>query len=241
MGEIQVKRINKKILVSIFIFLIVALLSVSIIIANNINNEIPSENKEKIYYEIKYLDNEIIAMSNLLNNNVIYIDWAELQINTEKLYNYWNSAILDLNTLNLDKNYLTDFGKVLDKLIISIKNRDKQVTLSNLVELYKKLTIYANTLQYDTNYENILYAKYNLLSAYSVVETGNWTVTHENIIRSTTYLSNVVNSMDNNKYNQYNINQAYVAVKEMENLINVKDLDVFYIKYNIAIQKLQNI
>ena len=47
--------------------------------------------------------------------------------------------------------------------------------------------------------------------------------------------------MDNNQYNQYNINQTYIAVKELENIINVRDLDVFYIKYNIAMQKLQNI
>lgn len=235
------KKFNKKILISIFVFFIVLLLSISIIIANNTNNEVSNENKEKIYYEIKYLDNELIIMSNLINTNSVYIDWQELQINTEKLYNYWNSAILDLNTLSLDKNYLTDFGKVLDNLTISIKNKDKQGTLTNLAQLYKKLTSYAESLDYDVNYTNILYAKYNLLVAYSIVEKENWTLTYESIVRSTNYLSNVVNSMDNNKYNQYNINQAYVAVKEMENLINVKDLDVFYIKYNIAMHKLQNI
>lgn len=235
------KKFNKKILISIFVFFIVLLLSISIIIANNTNNEVSSENKEKIYYEIKYLDNEIIIMYNLINNNSAFIDWQELQINTAKLYNYWNSTILDLNTLSLDKNYLTDFGKILDNLTISIKNKDKQGALTNLAQLYKKLTIYAESLDYDVNYTNILYAKYNLLVAYSIVEKGNWTLTYENIVKSTIYLSNVVNSMENNKYNQYNINQAYVAVKEMENLINIKDLDVFYIKYNIAMQKLQNI
>ena len=235
------KKFNKKILISIFIFFIVLLLSISIIIANNTNNEVSSENKEKIYYEIKYLDNEIIIMSNLINNKSAYIDWQELQINTEKLYNYWNSTILDLNTLSLDKNYLTDFGKILDNLTISIKNKDKQGALTNLAQLYKKLIVYAESLDYDLNYTNILYAKYNLLVAYSIVEKGNWTLTYENIVKSTTYLSNVVNSIENNKYNQYNINQAYVAVKELENIINVRDLDVFYIKYNIAMQKLQNI
>ena len=235
------KKFNKKILISIFIFFIVLLLSISIIIANNTNNEVSSENKEKIYYEIKYLDNEIIIMSNLINNKSAYIDWQELQINTEKLYNYWNSTILDLNTLSLDKNYLTDFGKILDNLTISIKNKDKQGALTNLAQLYKKLIVYAESLDYDLNYTNILYAKYNLLVSCSIVEKGNWTLTYENIVKSTTYLSNVVNSIENNKYNQYNINQAYVAVKELENIINVRDLDVFYIKYNIAMQKLQNL
>lgn len=235
------KKFNKKILISIFVFFIVLLLSISIIIANNTNNEVSGENKEKIYYEIKYLDNEIIIMSNLINNNGAYIDWQELQTNTKKLYNYWNSTILDLNTLSLDKNYLTNFGKILDNLTVSIKNKDKQASLDNLVRLYNNLTIYSESLNYDDKYTNILYAKYNLLISYSIVEKGNWTLTQESIIKSDTYLSNVVNSMDNNQYNQYNINQAYIALKELENIINVRDLDVFYIKYNITMQKLQNI
>ena len=92
------KKINKKILISIFVFFIVLLLSISIIIANITNNEVSSENKEKLYYEIKYLDNEIIIMSNLINNNGAYIDWQELQINTEKLYNYWNNIFLFLSS-----------------------------------------------------------------------------------------------------------------------------------------------
>ena len=234
----QVKKINKKIIISIFIFLIIILLSISIIIANNTNKDDLNINKEKIYYKIRYLDSEIINMSNLLNNN---INWQELQKSIEKLYTYWSSAILDLNILDIDKSYLTDFGKELDNLAISIKNQDRQTSLNNLMKLYNSLTIYNESLNYDTNYKNVLLAKYNLLLAYSIVEQGNWTLVHENIIKSGNYLSNVVNSIDNNEYNQYNINQAYIAVKELENLINVKDLDLFYMKYQIAINKLQNI
>jgi len=233
-----VKKSYKKILISIFIFSILTLLSISIIIANNTNNANLEINKEKIYYQIKYLDSEIIVMSNILIGD---INWEELQNSIEKLYNYWNSTILDLNSLDIDKSHLTDFGKILDNLSIVVKNQDRQMSLDNLVRLYEKLTIYTETLNYDSNHTNILKAKYNLLIAYSIVEKGNWTLTHENILESSSYLSNLVNSMNNNQYSQYNINQAYISVKELENIINVKDLDIFYLKYNIAMSKLQNI
>lgn len=231
------KKNYKKILISIFIFLIVTLLSISIIIANNTNNSIKI-NKEKIYYQIKYLDSEIINISNLLNNN---INWEELGNNMDRLYNYWNSVILDLNNLSLDKSYLTDFGKILDNLAVSIKSLERQGALDNLLKLYERIIVYNQSLDYDKNYTHILQAKFNLLTAYSIVEKGNWTLTNESILKSDEFLSNVVNSMDNNKYNQYNINQAYIAIKELENVINVKDLDIFYFKYNIAMQKLENI
>ena len=232
------KKINKKILVTIFVFLIVILLSISYIIANNSNNTNLEINNEKIYYQIKYLDSQIIYMSNSFNN---IIDWNKLQKDLEQLYNYWNSSILDFNNLEIEKVNLTDFGKTLDNLSIAIKNQNREESLKNLLKLYEKLIIYNKSLNYDENYTNILYAKYNLLISYSIVENENWTLTHESILRSDTYLSNLVNSMNINKYEQYNINQAYIAVKELENLINIKDIDLYYMKYNIAMEKLENI
>ena len=231
------KKSYRKILISIFIFLIIILLSISIILANNTNNEIKI-NKEKIYYQIKYLDSEIIDISYLLNNN---INWEDIGNSIDRLYNYWNSVILDLNNLNLDKKHLTDFGKILDNLTISIKSLDRQGALDNLLKLYEKIIIYSQSLDYDNSYTNILQAKFNLLTAYSIAEKGNWTLTHESIVKSDEHLSNLVNNMDNNKYSQYNINQAYIAIKELENLINVKDLDIFYFKYSIAMERLENI
>ena len=206
--------------------------------AINANNEEANINKEKIYFEIKYIDSQIINMSNSLNRNS---NWQELQKCIQRLYTYWNSAILDFNNLDIEKNYLTDFGKILDNLTVSIKNQDRQSSLNKLIELYNRLIIYSENLNYDANYNNILLAKHKLLSAYSIAEQGNWTLMHENVIECGNYLYNVVNFMENNQYNQYNINQAYITVKELENLINVKDLDLFYFKYQIAMNKLKNI
>ena len=239
------KKNNKKILISIFIFFIIILISVSIIMANDTNYNSNKIDKEKIYQEIKYFDFQLIYMTDVLNNienkEEFYIDWKELEKQNKNLYNYWNSVILDLNNLDIEKKYLTDFGKRLDDLSVSIKNKNKQMCLVNILELYNRLIIYIENLNYNENTKNILQAKYNLLIAYAIVEKENWTLTHESIVESTNYISKVVTSMENNQYNQYNVNQAYIAVKELENLINVKDIDIFYLKYNIAMSKLENI
>lgn len=239
------KNSNKKITISIFVFLIILLLSISIIIANNTANKTNIEiDKEKIYYEIKYLESQIVSMMNLLNNtkrdNNFYINWEELQIQTQNIYNYWNSTILDFNNLDIDKKYLTDFGKDLDNLIISINNNIREDTINNIISLYNKLIIYSESLNF-SNYNQILITKKNLLTAASIVENGNWTLTHEYILKASESITNVVNLIENNEYNQYNINQAYIAIKELENLINIKDLEVFYFKYKIAMEKIEKI
>ena len=96
-------------------------------------------------------------------------------------------------------------------------------------------------INYNEDYTNILNAKYNLMIAYSIVENENWTIIHENILKSDNYISNIINKIDENDYNQYNKKQAYIAIKELENLINIKDKDIFYLKYNIAIEKLNSL
>ena len=85
------KKVNKKIIISIFVFLIILLLSISIIIANNAANKTNFEiDKNKIYQEIAYFDSQIIYMMTLLNNidgnENFYIDWKELQKQNQILY-----------------------------------------------------------------------------------------------------------------------------------------------------------
>ena len=239
------KNINKKIIISIFVFLIILLLSISIIIAKNSSNKINSEiDTEKIYYEIKYIDSQLISMLHLLKNidaNInFYINWEELNNQTQSLYEYWNSVILDFNYLDIDKNTLTKFGQDLDQLSIAISNQDKYIASNKLLELYQKMTIYSQALN-DNKYNILLIAKYNLLNSLVIAEKENWTLTYEYIQMASNNISNLVNQMDNNKYFQYNINQAYVSIKELENIINSKDLKIFYFKYKIAMDSIEKI
>lgn len=234
-------KINQKFITSLFIFFIVFLLSISAILANNIFNEEKYKiDEEKIYYQIKYLDNEIIKISRLLNTNDSPIKWKELLNHANNLYNSWNSYILDLNNLNIDKKYLINFTKDLDQLIISIKDMNEKNVLIILSNLNYKLIMYINDLNYE-NYKNILIAKYNLISASLSVKNENWTLAHEYILKANNNVYQVFKKIDMNLYEQYNINQAYIAAKEMENIINIKDMDVFYIKYQIALDKLENL
>ena len=55
------------------------------------------------------------------------------------------------------------------------------------------------------------------------------------------YLLNIIASEDYSKYSQYNIKQAYISVKELESIINSKNINVFNVKFNIAIKKVSNI
>ena len=230
------KKINRNIIILIFICFIIFVLSLYTVKANNkTNNEV---NEEKIYYEIKYWDSKFISILNQLYNTNDNINWKELDGELSLLYNYWNSVILDLNYLDIDKRQLTNFGKNLDELSIAIKYMNKKSILNSLIKLYYKLIVYSETLNFN-NYTQVLLTKYNLLLSIYMAYNNNWTLSHEYIIEASKSIDYLL-KYDDNK-NQYNINQAYVAVKEMENIINIKDIDVFHIKCKIALDKLENL
>jgi len=230
------KKTNKTIIILAFTFFIIFLLSIYIVKANNKTSiEI---NKEKIYYEIKYFDSKFISIFNLLYNTDGNLDLEKLEEKLNILYNYWNSVILDLNYLDIDKNNLTNFGKNLDELSIAIKYMNKKSSLDSLIKLYDKLIIYSQTLNYDF-YTKILLTKYNLLLSSHMVDNNNWTLAYEYILKASESMDYILKY--NDRKNQYNINQAFVAIKEMENLLSIKDNDVFFIKCKIALDKLQNL
>lgn len=234
--------LNKNKVLFIFIFfMIVIIIFTFMLIRKNSNSDKNKINNEKIYYEIKYIDNELIEISNLVNNSSLNIRWNDLNNKVNILYNYWNSAILDFNELTIDNTILTNFGKDLDNLSMAIKNKDKQLCFANLLELYNKVNIYYEKSNYNQEYIGIINAKYYLLKACSIVDTNNWTLVNDNILEADKCLLNTVNTVNKNEYVQYNLNQIYVSIKELENIINIKNQDIFYLKYNIVMNRIKNI
>ena len=131
--------------------------------------------------------------------------------------------------------------KIVKILNLSIKNKDKQSCFANLLELYSKVNIYYEKSSYNQEYVGVINAKYYILKACSIVDTNNWTLVYDNILEADKSLLNTINTINKNEYVQYNLNQAYVSIKELENIINIKNVDIFYLKYNIVMSKIKNI
>lgn len=237
---------NKKVIVFITIlaFLFITGSIVTLVLATNGTN---NTEIEKANSQILYLDNEIITTLNMLNNisgdyneNTLNrntnIDWDNIEKNISKLYSSWNSIIIDFNNLNMKNTSLTDFGKKLDDVTISIKNKDKLRSLSNLCDLYYLLIPYTNSYNSSLELKNNINTKYYLIRAYSLIDTNNWTLISDNIIKAEQCYYNNINSVNIDENNQFNQNKIYVSIKELENIIITKDVDLFYLKYKIVMK-----
>lgn len=177
-----------------------------------------------------------VKEANILNSQRI-TDWKTLKTSIENLSTSWTSIVLDLYKVNVNNNDIIDFEKTLDETIISIKDENKTKSLENLTILYSYLPRYLEAYS-DNEIISITKTKYNILEAYSIVEKNDWKLTKQKIIDAENNFMSIVNNTEN-KSNQLTINKIYILIKEMQNSIDLKDLDLFYIKYKAVMVEIE--
>lgn len=240
---------NKKVLIISIVTAIVFIIGsiITLVLANNGSNE--NINIKKINSQILYLDSTIINIANTLNNITVEdnnsilnrntnINWDSAELEISKLYSNWNNIIIEFNNVNIPNDSLISFGKRLDNVAIAIKNKDKITTLSKLSDLYYLLITYSNSYSKTQELINNITTKYYLLKAYSLIDTNNWTLINENIMKAEqSYYNNITLIEDSS--NQLNKNKTYVSIKELENISITKEKDLFYLKYKLVLENIK--
>ena len=190
----------------------------------------------------KNIEKYYIENNSILLRNTNSIDWNDLAIQAEDLYNSWTTITLDLNTMNVSNENVLSYNTNLDNLILSIKNKDKANSAICLANLYSLIPKYMDeTLEDETKFE-IANIKSNVVSAYSLVEIEKWDDIINLLGNAEKDLTTFINSSNNlSTTKRAKANKAYVLLKELIKSSNDKNKDIFYFKYINLIQELENI
>lgn len=194
--------------------------------------ETPPSNVEK--YSIKE-DSVLLRDRNKVN-------WNKLEKQTEDLYNYWTTVTLDLNNIQVPNDKILEYNSNLDKLLISLKNKDKINSAICLANLYRLIPVYMENTSGNKDTIKLTSIKANVVSAYSVVESGDWDSVSKLLAKAEGDLSGFINSESSSKETRQSIlNRSYVLLKELIKSCNDKDIDIFYLKYINLINELEKI
>lgn len=175
------------------------------------------------------------------SNNVLSrensIDWEQLKSEVENLYTSWTTIVSDLEEIGVSKEQLNSFANNLDNVTIAIKNENKENTLDSIITLYEMLSKFPESYGADKEM-NVMKTKYNLLTCYKYADTEDW----EQLQNATSNLkmgfSNISNQRSDYKGKENNIRNANVIIEEISNSSNIKDKDIFFIKYKNLMQEL---
>lgn len=165
------------------------------------------------------------------------INWEELAKRIELLYSAWITISKDLKQVGLEENKIIEFDKGLDLLAVSIKNKDTNSTLENTVELYALLPQFADYKKQNKN-KRILESKYYLLLCYNDVNKEDWEQFSKSITDLKMNFSNISNQKSEYKGQEVNIDSISTIIKEMENTVELREKDIFFVKYKNMLQEL---
>lgn len=195
-----------------------------------------SDKENSVQGNTKY---EIVNNSILANKDQT-IDWEYIKSSAETIHSSWATLTVDLHSLNVNNEDILNFSRVLDQVTLSAKQEDKTSTLNNLAVLYAFFPNYINQISNDNEKINIDYTKECVLNSYALVEQGKLDEAKLQVTNGINYFTNVLNSVNDNKENQNKLSKIYVLLNELNNSIDVKDKDLYMIKYKNVIEELVN-
>ncbi len=201
--------------------------------SDNDSNSISSKTEEQVKYEIQKNDILLIDLSN--------IDWEYIKANTESIYNLWANLIVDLHELNVNNQDILNFSNTLDQVTLSVKQENKYSSVTNLVSLYSYLPTYVNQFSNNENEKNLFLTKNCVLNTYALIEQQNWDEMKKQTASAIEYFSNIMNNIENNeRQNKNKITKIYVLLNELYSSIDLKDKELYYIKYRNVMEELIN-
>ena len=187
-----------------------------------------------------------ITTTNMSNANSILnddstdkINWNNVNMKVQDMYSAWTTIMIDLSSLNVNKDNLLKFNGTLDKISGSLEQKDKENALLNCSDLYSFLSKYVNDFSEENS--KIYNVRSNILYSYSEIERDNWEEAGNYIKKANENFANILNNQINNIAKIDIINKAYVLLNELQEDCNSKDRKVFLINYSNLMQELQNI
>lgn len=204
--------------------------------------EISEESSENtVSTDENSIDTSSMEIENTIKQNDKEIDWNIINEKIENIYSSWTTVLMDLTTLNVNKDNLLKFNDLTDELIGNIKDEDKTRCLYNCAELYNLLTLYIGDFSNDENIKAIYNTKSNILYAYAIIENDDWNTAGDYISNAKNEFNKIMNDQINNIINIDTINKGYILINELSDDTNKNNKDTFYINYKQLMQELDNI
>lgn len=169
------------------------------------------------------------------------INWEYIKNETEMLQSSISNFTLDLYEVTLNNNDILNFSKEFDNLLVAIKSEDKEQSLRELVLLYSYIPKFIKNCDVDLQTEIVYSTKYSIFKAYSILDAEKWDEVSNYIQEAVTKYSKMLTDVNIQNKNQYTVNRCYILLNELQNSTNVKDKEIFLIKYRNLLEDLNNL
>lgn len=204
------------------------------------NKEVEVSKEESNTISENSIDSSVVEFQNIITEDKGKVDWQNIRGRVENMYTSWTTILIDLTTLNVNRDNLLKYNQIMDTMIGNLEAEKKEECLKNGADLYSLLVTYIQDIFGDSNLISLYKVKSNILYAYSRVDAKDWDSVNNYIQTAISEFGNIMNNQVNNINDIDSINKAYVLINELkEDAVN-KTGSVFYINYKNLMQELEN-
>ena len=196
------------------------------------SNSSSNTDQDKKKYELQ--------LSGVLTNKED-INWDYVKGEIENLYTSIATITLDLYQIGANQDNILAFNQQIDNLSVAVKDENKEMTLSELSDLYTNLSNITQSLEGNETYKIVVRIKENIFKAYSKLDAGKWDEITNDINNTISTYSELLTDTSNGIDNQYEVNKGYILINEMQNAVKLQDVSVFLIKYKNLLEELNSI
>lgn len=170
------------------------------------------------------------------------VNWVQIKNDVEKIYVELNSVEIDLQQILVSQEEISNFNSEFDNLTIAVKEEDREKALEQLSKLYDFLPGFVEKCGAGEKELIIVKTKNDILKAYSILEKEDWDSILSFAKEAYQEFSRLFIGLENNKnVNEYNVKKIHLMLNEFQNSINMKNKEVFLIKYKNLLEELENV
>lgn len=205
------------------------------------NKEVEVSEEESNTILENSIDSSVVEFQNIITQDKDKVDWQRIKGRVENMYTSWTTILIDLTTLNVNKDNLLKYNQLMDTMIGNIEAKKKEDCLKNGADLYALLVTYIQDISGDSNLTSLYKTKSNIIYGYSRVDAQDWESVNNYIQTAINEFGNIMNNQVNNINDIDSINKAYVLINELKDDAVNKTGSVFYINYKNLMQELESI
>ena len=205
------------------------------------NKEVEVSKEESNTILENSIDSSVVEFQNIITQDKDKVDWQRIKGRVENMYTSWTTILIDLTTLNVNKDNLLKYNQLMDTMIGNIEAKKKEDCLKNGADLYALLVTYIQDISGDSNLTSLYKTKSNIIYGYSRVDAQDWESVNNYIQTAINEFGNIMNIQVNNINDIDSINKAYVLINELKDDAVNKTGSVFYINYKNLMQELESI
>lgn len=164
-------------------------------------------------------------------------NWDVLKSDIENLYRTWSTVMLDLYKLKIDNNDILQFTTILDSVTKETTNKDKQKTVNLLANLYEYIPRYMSNYTENEDIQIMFDVKVNVLNSYALLEEEKWDNVKSELKIAEEKFMKLLKKAENSDKN-LNTDKIYVALKELQQSIEARDKNIYYMKYRNLLEEM---